>query len=264
MKITYITVTYNAANALLVTFDSVLRQNHYDIEHIIIDGASNDNTSNVVSTYMLQTKGLESKHEVRFLSESDKGIYDAMNKGLQMVTGDYVCFLNAGDWLPTENTTTTIVNLINETQKLSGNLPAIVYGDTNIVDVTGKVLERRTKRLPQQLSWQSFKEGMVICHQALYARTDIAKATPYDLLYRFSADFDWCIRLMKEAERCKLPMVGTKEVVVNYLNEGATTANHRTSLDERFSIMFKHYGLLSTIFHHLKFVYQSLLRKDKR
>ena len=95
---------------------------------------------------------------------------------------------------------------------------------------------------------------MLVCHQAFYARTDIAKNLQYDLRYRFSADVDWCIRVMRESERMGLPLSNIGMVVANYTEEGATTQNHRASLKERFDVMRRHYGLLTTLVMHAWFV----------
>ena len=103
---------------------------------------------------------------------------------------------------------------------------------------------------PDTLTWKSFKQGMLVCHQAFLARRELAVASPYDLRYRFSADFDWCIRIMKKA-KC---LHNTRLTIIDYLNEGMTTRNHKASLKERFRIMAKHYGWISTIAHHGWFV----------
>jgi hypothetical protein len=101
---------------------------------------------------------------------------------------------------------------------------------------------------------------MLVCHQAFYALTAIAKDIPYDLRYRYSADVDWCIKVMKEAERRDLPLVNTHTVVANYLEEGQTTIHHRASLKERFDVMRRHYGLISTVFMHLWFAIRQVFK----
>ena len=95
---------------------------------------------------------------------------------------------------------------------------------------------------------------MLVCHQAFYARTDIARQTPYDLQYRYSADVDWCIRIMKEADRLGLPLVNTNSVLADFEEGGSTTQHHRASLIERFRVMVYHYGLLQTAVVHLWFI----------
>ena len=232
-----ITVTYNAEKVLEETIQSVISQTYRNVEYIIVDGASKDNTLKIIEKY----QGYISL----MVSEPDKGLYDAMNKSIQMATGDYLCFLNAGDKLHENNTLQRIAETLNDKE-----LPDVVYGETAIVDEEGNFLHMRRLSTPEHLTWKSFKQGMLVCHQSFLAKRELALKHPYDLQYRFSADFDWCIRIMKEA-KC---LHNTRLTLVNYLNEGMTTRNHKASLKERFRIMAKHYGWTSTILHHCWFV----------
>lgn len=102
---------------------------------------------------------------------------------------------------------------------------------------------------------------MLVCHQAFFARTDMARRLHYDLRYRFSADFDWCIRIMRDAARHHYSLCNAHCVVADYLAEGLTTKNHKASLRERFSIMVRHYGLMSTLSHHAWFVVRNFTKK---
>ena len=104
IRISIVTITYNAQRTLQRTLDSVRSQTYPCIEHLIIDGASKDDTLQIAQQYQK-----ESSHEVSIQSEPDKGLYDAMNKGLQRATGDYVVFLNAGDSLYAADTIETVV-----------------------------------------------------------------------------------------------------------------------------------------------------------
>ena len=248
MKITIITVTYNAAFVLQRTFDSVCTQTYQDIEHLIIDGASKDETVQMAESYKAQVP-----YKVVIQSEPDQGLYDAMNKGLHKATGDYLIFLNAGDALHANNTLETV-------SQLSSNSPAVIYGDTSIVDSEGRFLHLRRLRPPKQLTWKSFKQGMLVCHQAFYVRTDIAQQEDYDLLYRHSADVDWCIRVMKRAELQHLPLVNTNAILADFMEGGNTTPNHRASLKERYQVMCRHYGRLQTFFLHIWFVIRSIIK----
>ena len=246
IRISIVTITYNAACTLQRTLDSVLAQTYPHIEHLIIDGASSDATVQIAECYQTQ-----SPHEVIIQSEPDKGLYDAMNKGLQRATGDYIVFLNAGDSLYASD---TIELVVASTQQH----PAVIYGDTAITDGEGRFLHLRRHRPPEQLSWRSFKKGMLVCHQAFYARLDIARQFPYNLQYRHSADVDWCIRILKEADRQGLPLVNTHAVVANFEEGGDTTQHHQASLLERFRVMASHYGYLQTILLHCWFVVRSV------
>ncbi len=259
IKFSIITCTYNASEVLQRTLDSVMSQTWGQIEHIIVDGASKDSTVAMAEAYRRRSAEEETEHDIIIKSEPDRGLYDAMNKGLQLATGDYVVFLNAGDVLPTDETLENISNDVNE--RSDGRLPAVLYGDTNIVDNNGELLRPRRLAPPDNLTWRSFKHGMLVCHQAFYVRTDIAKAEPYNLKYRFSADVDWCIRVMKRAEKEGLPLLRLPEVVVNYLDGGMTNKNHRASLIERFNVMSHHYGLMPTILMHIWFVARAVLKK---
>ena len=248
MKISIITVTYNAASVLKRTLDSVKAQSWQQIEHLIIDGASKDETVSMAETYKAQCP-----YEVVILSEPDKGLYDAMNKGLRLATGDYLVFLNAGDTLHAADTLETIV-------RSAQPLPGVLYGDTAITDEQGKFLHLRRLRPPKKLSWKSFRQGMLVCHQAFYALTDIAKDLPYDPRYRYSADVDWCIRVMKEAQKRQLPLVNTQAILADYQEEGQTTIHHRDSLKERFDVMRRHYGVFTTVIMHVWFVFRQLIK----
>ena len=270
MIISIVTITYNAEKVLQRTLDSVRSQTYKDIEHLIIDGASTDNTLRMVQEYSTHHSPLTT-HQIKIISEPDRGIYDAMNKGLRLATGDYIVFMNAGDTFHDERTLERVVVSLNLSERrdiptdsegkppLSGRFGG-AYGDTNIVDSEGRFLRKRHLSVPDHLTWRSFKQGMLVCHQAFYARLDIARDIPYDLQYRHSADVDWCIRVMKEAEQRHLALVRVPGVVADFMDGGNTTQNHRASLRERFTVMRRHYGLLTTLAMHAWFVLRQLFK----
>jgi len=252
IRITYVTITYNAAKVLRRTLDSVLCQDYPDIVHLIIDGASTDDTIALVNDYIARSNAADNGHSIQITSEPDKGIYDAMNKGLRSIDGDYVCFLNAGDYLPAPDTASRIAAQAEDS-------PAVLYGDTDIVDSEGRFLRHRRLAPPEHLTWRAFRQGMLVCHQAFYARADFAIATPYDMRYHYSADVDWCIRVMKAAERENVPLRNLHMVVANYTEEGQTTLHHRESLWERYHVMERHYGRVQTFLLHCWFAVRALL-----
>ena len=257
IRFTIITCTYNAGAVLQRTLSSVFAQTHSHLEHLIIDGASTDNTVALAEAYRQHTATEDYCHDVTIVSEPDKGLYDAMNKGIDLATGDYVLFLNAGDTFPSPDTLETVAESVGDGEEF----PAVLYGDTDIVDDGGHFIRHRRLSPPRRLSPRSFLSGMVVCHQAFYARTDLAKATKYDLRYRFSADFDWCIRIMKLARQRHIGMRNVGAVVADYLDGGMTTANHQESLNERFRVMCHHFGLLPTLAMHAWFVVRSIIRR---
>ncbi len=251
---TIVTITYNAAGCLSRTLDSVLRQTWPYVSHIIVDGASSDDTVAIAEDYARRSDVSGCGHKVLITSEPDRGLYDAMNKGLQRATGDYVLFLNAGDFFPSDDTIETVIRRGKLEETPSEEWPAVLYGDTDIVDGDGRYLRPRRLRPPRRLTWRSFMQGMLVCHQAFYARTDIAHEIPYNLRYRYSADVDWCIRVMKEARRRRLPLVNVDQTVACYTEEGQTTLHHHDSLRERYRVMVNHYGHLATLLMHCWFV----------
>lgn len=242
-KFSIITVTYNAGKVLEDTIQSVITQTYKNVEYIIVDGKSTDGTMDIVNRYR--------EHIHTIVSEPDKGLYDAMNKGIALATGDYLCFLNAGDELHEDDTLQLIVHSLNGEKEL----PDVIYGETAIVDEEGHFLRMRRLSTPEHLTWKSFQHGMLVCHQAFMPRRDLA--VKYNLKYRFSADFDWCIRIMKKSR----VLHNTHLTIIDYLNEGMTTRNHKASLKERFHIMCHHYGTASTIMRHMGFAVRMVYKK---
>lgn len=239
--ISIITVTYNAAENLAHTLQSVAGQTFPHYEHIIMDGASTDDTPEVVARCQ--------NPNIRFISAADKGIYDAMNKGLAEATGDYVVFINAGDTFHSNKTLSEVAELI-----MDNDFPGVVYGQTDLVDKNRKRVGGRHLTAPDQLTYHSFADGMLVCHQAFIALRRIAG--DYDTRYRFSADYDWCIRILQHSRHNIL----FPDVMVDYLNDGATTRNHGKSLLERFRIMSYYYGFIPTCLRHFKFLWRAIRR----
>ncbi len=256
--ITLITVTYNAQDTIERTLRSVEQQTYERIEHIIVDGVSSDATLTHIRNYVERNQHPRERN-IRMLREPDNGLYDAMNKGLQMATGAYLAFLNAGDKLHSDTTIAEMVEQIN--WKEGERNYAVVYGETDLVDNNGTFLRHRRLQTPEILTWDTFRWGMLVCHQSFYARTDLAKRVPYNQNYRFSADFDWCIRLMKLGETRRLKNLNTHITLTDYLSEGLTTKNHRKSLAERFHVMAAHWGGATAVMQHLLFVFRAVLKR---
>ena len=244
IKLSVITVTYNAEQTLERTIKSVQEQSYPFIEHIIADGNSKDNTVALIEKY--------STNKTIWKSEPDKGIYDAMNKAATLASGDYLCFLNAGDTFYDSSSVEKMMAQLNE-----NSLPDIVYGETAIVDNQGNFLYMRRLKTPEVLTWKSFKQGMVVCHKAFFIKRPLFES--YNLNYRFSADFDWCIRMMKKANI----LFNTHFTLIKYLNEGTTTANRTASLKERYKIMSNYYGKVSTFLYHLWFIIRIIIKPEK-
>lgn len=239
-----ITVTYNAAATLPPTLASVAEQT-YDgaVEHLVIDGNSTDGTPELA-----RESGIPG---IKVVSEPDEGLYDAMNKGLDMASGKYVIFLNAGDTFHGRDVLSRYASAIEET-----DTPGIVYGQTVLVDSDRKIVGRRHLTAPEHLTYSSFSNGMLVCHQAMAVLKRIT--SPYSLRFRFSADYEWVLRCLQHSRRNVY--VGD-EPVIEYLNEGVTTRNKFRSLGERFRIMCYYYGIAPTVMRHVRFAARVLRRK---
>lgn len=242
-----ITVTYNAASTLPATLASVKEQSCKLYEYIVMDGVSKDNTVQLATDANIPN--------ARIFSSPDKGLYDAMNKAIDIATGEYLIFLNAGDAFHSPDTLQKIADVI-----MNHDFPGIVYGQTQLVNANRQRIGDRHLSAPEELTLKSFAEGMLVCHQAFIALRRITGH--YDLRYRFSADYEWCIRCLQHSRN----NVYIPHTIIDYLSEGLTTANRKASLKERFKIMCYYYGTIPTVLRHLKFIPRFLKQRriDKK
>lgn len=236
-----ITVTWNAAEVIAPTLESVQRQTNTDYEMLIIDGASTDRTLDIVRGVSIAS--------LRVFSEPDGGLYDAMNKGIARARGQYLIFLNAGDAFASD---TVLARLA----QLTASKPGVIYGQTQLVDEQRDVVGSRHLTAPKRLTANSFLNGMVVCHQAFVARRDLVPE--YDLRYKLSADYDWCIKVLKQSPA---NAYSGHVPIISYLADGMTTRHHRASLWERYRIMCHHYGTLRATLAHLSFIPRYLKRR---
>ena len=237
-KISVITIVYNDVKHLEETILSVTEQTFDNIEYIIIDGGSTDGTLDVIKNHADKLS--------YWISEKDNGIYDAMNKGLRIASGDFVWFLNSGDQIHEKNTVEELVRQIDEETD-------VIYGETVLINDEGEILGMRRKQAPENLTWKSFFTGMMVCHQSVLVRRNVAPE--YNEKYRFSADFEWVLLSLKKARK----IVNSHQILSRYLEEGATTQNHKASLKERFDIMKRFFGFIPTVVVHIWLAFTSFL-----
>ena len=235
MLLTIITITYNAERFLERTLKSVQQQSRPDVEYLLIDGGSKDGTLALAKQYQEVLSNV--------VSEPDKGIYDAMNKGLRLAKGQYVWFMNAGDQVFDHQTVERIIKVINTNQ------PDVIYGDSLLVDDQNTSVGLRSSftphALPSSLSWQDFDKGMVVCHQSFIVKKAIAP--PYILEHFYSADVDWEIKCLKAAQTVDY----INQPLSRYLTGGFSIKNLRKSLWDRFVILSIHFGFGRTLWNHV-------------
>ena len=230
--ISIITITYNAERWLERTMLSVLAQTSKDYEYIIVDGRSSDGTIDIV-------KRLEPRFEGRlsWKSEPDKGLYDAMNKGIARAKGDFLWFVNAGDEIYAPETLAHVVAAAAEDTD-------IVYGKACIVNAEGVKVSEHHKVTPPDLQRKHLLNGLVVSHQAILVRRSIAGS--YDTNYLICADYDWVVRAVSASSRNAY----VDEYLCKFLTEGVSQKQRKRAWKERFHIMRAHYGLCATLWAH--------------
>ena len=207
MKISIITPTYNSEKTLRDTLESVLSQTYTDIEHIIVDGLSKDSTVEIIKEYEKKYDG-----RLKYVSEKDKGLYDAMNKGIQMASGDIIGILNSDDMYASNDVLQTIADKFNETN-CDGTYSNLIF------------MDEETMSKPQRV-WKSakgkMKNGWHPAHPTLYLKKEVYdKIGLFDLQYRIVADYDFMIRMMKD-ESIKLEYID--KVLIHMRAGGTSTA----------------------------------------
>ena len=244
MLISIITITYNAEQFLERTIQSILAQTDQNFEYIIIDGKSKDGTLQIAEKYKNRVNQL--------ISEPDKGLYDAMNKGLKNASGDFVWFMNAGDEINDKEAVSRMKNVARE------SFPVVIdifYGNTYLVNNEGEIQGLRSEitphRLPKNLKWQDMKLGMLVCHQAFIARKSIA---PLYMENNLSADVDWEIECLKRAKEVKY----LDFVVAKYLIGGISNKQLKRSLLDLFEFLKKHFGLIGEISAHVHILFRGV------
>ena len=250
MHISVITVTYNPGDLLEPTMQSVLEQVGVRVDYVVVDGASKDGTAERLRAFGEKVQGVSLVY--RWVSEPDRGLYDAMNKGLAMATGDYVLFLNAGDTLAHPR---VLEDLWAEAPGAGA-----YYGQAMVVEsVGGRELGLRKPLPPSRLDSRSLRFGMVVCHQAFIVGRAWAK--PYDLQYKICADIDWMIRSLQTLEAAKVPIHFADRVLVQFLDGGLSSQRRKAAWKERYRIFGRHYGRWNNLANHVWIVVRYILRR---
>lgn len=239
-KVSIITISYNAEAYIERTIKSVIGQSYSNVEYIIIDGASTDGTLDIIKKY--------ENHIDVCVSEPDKNLYDAMNKGLGKATGDYVVFMNSGD----------CIHAMDSLEKMmKGNPNAdLVYGKAVYVNESGgrRPWHKKTP-LPNKINAKSFMNGMVVCHQCMLVKRTIAPLYELDK-WKIANDIDWSIRVMKNVETAHF----YDDIFCDFLEGGVSNEQRKWAIRDRFKISVSHFGLSATLLEQVKIVFQAIRR----
>jgi glycosyltransferase involved in cell wall biosynthesis len=240
--ISIITVVYNSEKYIEKTIKSIQEQTSQNFEYIIIDGNSTDETLNIISKYK--------NYVNRLISEPDKGLYDAMNKGLHYARGEYVWFINSGDRIFSSDTVEKIENLHKRHTQAD-----IFYGQTQLIDSHDNITGMRRKVAPEYLTAKSLTMGLVVCHQSILVKREIAPL--YNLSYKIAADYEWVLAALEASNE----IVNTHLILSKFLEDGFSSHNVEHALKDRLLIMLKHYGFFTTLAAHIRITIQYI--KDK-
>ena len=208
-KISIITVCFNAVKTIEKTIQSVINQTYNQIEYIIIDGASTDGTLDIIKKYQDRISYWQ--------SEPDKGIYDAMNKGITVAAGEWISFMNAGDKFVDERVVETVSSYLDKVH-------AVVYGDTINEWSFGYELIKPSK-----------DDVMPFCHQSCFTRSDLLKKYLFDTHYVICADYNFYYTLNKTDQYSKSYV--NQPISVFDSVDSLSTANRILLYKERAKIM---------------------------
>ncbi|TAF31369.1 MAG: glycosyltransferase [Cytophagales bacterium] len=235
--VSVVTVCFNALDALKRTIYSVHSQSFKDYEYLIVDGASRDGTVQFLSSELSQ---IYDNERIRWISEPDKGIYDAMNKALYLAKGDYVIFMNAGDIFVSSE-------VLEETEPFLRQQAAVVYGD---YVVQNKYYKELVKAESLDTPWL----GMKFCHQSTFIHQDIALHTPFSGQY-ITSDFEQIYTLFCRGER----FLYTKKPIAIFSHDGLSSKNKLKVRYESLEIVQKQ-GKLDS---QTQVLFEKLIKRTK-
>lgn len=217
-----ITVAYNSENTIKNTIESVLQQTYKNYEYIIIDGGSNDRTLEIIKEYESKFGG-----KLRYISESDNGIYDAMNKGIDMAKGDLIGIINSDDWYEVD----ALENVIKQYQEYEYTL---YYGYMRTID------SENGKTIRCAIYNHEYIKDAMINHPTVFVSKKIyEKFGKFDCQYKLSADYDWVVRLVKEKE---VKFIIVEKIQANFRTGGMS--GKVQALKETMKIKYRH-GLMT-------------------
>lgn len=253
MKISIVTVCYNSVDTIEETMLSVLNQTYPDVEYIIIDGGSTDGTVDIIKKY--------ADRLTYWVSAPDKGIYDAMNKGIVAASGDYINFLNSGDYFASKDVLAKIASLIKRDDIL-------IYGDWNILFSDGSSHFRKSNNIDY------FKCDMPFCHQAAFLKTDYIKNHLFDTRFHIKADYNLMYNVYSESadkiNRCNVTVcyydnsgISSKNFIKGYRENYKIWKDHSTTRRIKGELFLIRWKLKSIILNILPYSMKLRLQKKK-
>lgn len=248
MKISVITAVWNSEKTIKAAIDSVLSQTYKDIEYIIVDGASTDGTVEIVTSYGNRIN--------KFISEKDNGIYDAMNKGIKLVTGDVICFLHSDDIYASSDILQEVANMFKsvDTDGIYGDLIYTPKNNTDMVLRYWKGKDFDESLLPK---------GWMPAHPALFLRREVYEKFGYfDTSFKIAADYDFILRILKGGIKVTyMPKLFYKMRVGGKSNKNIKNIIQKSREDLRALKKNKVGGVLSLLIKNLSKITQFIDKK---
>ncbi|WP_338811940.1 glycosyltransferase family 2 protein [Bernardetia sp. Wsw4-3y2] len=232
--LTIATVCYNAAEELEKTIQNVAKQTYPNIEYIIIDGNSRDNTLEIIGNY--------ENNISKYISEKDNGIYDAMNKAINLTKGDYILFMNAGDTFVSNTIIEEIFTELYQKIDSKTNFPDLIYGDYTVIN---KTFSETVKAEPLEKTWT----GMKFCHQSMLLKTNLAKKQVFSGDY-ITSDFEQVYELYQKG----ISFYYFPKSIANFKTDGLSSKNKIKVRFESKEIVQRHDKRLKTALSFWKLI----------
>ncbi|WP_054199117.1 glycosyltransferase family 2 protein [Clostridium baratii] len=245
IKFTIVTVCFNSELTIKDTIESVINQTYKNLEYIIIDGKSSDNTLKIINTY-------SNLSFLKIISEKDSGIYDAMNKSIEISTGDYIIFLNSGDRFISKCTLEKVLENINN------NLYDIYYG--NIITTKNNRILEKIKFNNIKIDKFNILRGASICHQSMFSSVEFMKSEKFDLKYPICADKNFMIKAFKKGANFKYIDLD----IAFYDRTGVSSVQRERLKKEANEILLENFPVeqrLMNVIRKIKSIYNFLYRK---
>ncbi len=244
LLISVVTVVYNGENDLEKTIQSVINQDYTNIEYIIVDGASQDQTVKIIQRY-------DELIDI-WISEPDDGIYDAMNKGISLCSGDWIIFLNSGDMFYSKGTLSEI-----DFKEYDNAIPSIIYGNTVLLDEA----DREIKFHVNELKLRDFYYVDPICHQSvLFSNTAFLENGLYTTDYKIYGDYEWLIRFFKKVVDNRFQAFHSSKYISRFKLGGYHDSNLIEAYKEKFKICDVHFSIRIRVLLRIYFIFVIIRR----
>lgn len=220
MKLSIITVCFNAERTIEKTIKSILGQTFTKYEWIVVDGKSTDRTNEIIKEYIpeFERKGIK----VDYRSEYDKGIYDAMNRGAQRATGEYLTYMNADDLYYKNDSIERVITILENTSA------DIVYGDTCFIKTNEQYIEKAK-------AIETITYHLPFCPQAAFVKSELQRQLQFDTQFRISADYDFFLRAYLQGNQFQR----VEQVVAYFTFGGASNENLVRTYKEDVAVKVK-------------------------